>query len=202
MRTFLATLGIAEEEVTGFSYRGYGCPGPTRIETADGRVIEKNYLDLWGEDESAWKLPFRCKVCPDGIGEAADIAAADTWPGGSPSWEGQKDDPGTNAVAARTAAGQELLEAAARDGAIVIERDIAARDLDDYQPHQVSKKVAVWARHAGLRAAGKLAPETARLRIAELAKAAGFAANLAQARGTRRRARQGLTGEPTPRPAT
>ncbi|MEM7224936.1 MAG: Coenzyme F420 hydrogenase/dehydrogenase, beta subunit C-terminal domain [Pseudomonadota bacterium] len=200
MAKFLASLGIAEEELTGFSYRGYGCPGPTRVETADGRVIDKNYLDLWGEDESAWKLPFRCKVCPDGIGEAADIAAADTWPGGSPAWEGQKDDPGTNAVVARTAAGLEVLEGAARDGAIVVERDITARDLSDYQPHQVSKKFAVWARHAGLRAAGHLAPETARLRIAELAKEAGFAANLAQARGTRRRAREGLTGEPTPRP--
>jgi coenzyme F420 hydrogenase subunit beta len=201
MRRFLASLNITEEELTGFRYRGHGCPGPTRIETRDGRVIEKTYLDMWGEDESAWSLPFRCKVCPDGIGEAADIAASDTWPGGSPTWEGQADDPGTNGVVARTRAGLELLEAAARDGAIVIEREITPRDMDLYQPHQVNKKHAVWARYVGLRTAGQLVPEVRRLRIEELARANGLAANLHEARGTRRRARQGRTREPRPRPA-
>ena len=202
MRRFLAALGLAEADVTRFSYRGRGCPGPTRIETADGRVIEKTYLDMWGEDESAWGLPFRCKICPDGIGEAADIAAADTWPGGSPTPEGQATDKGTNAVLARTAAGLDLLEAAARDGAIVIVGDAGPRDMDVYQPHQVSKKLAAWARLAGLRATGRPAPETARLRIDDLARRAGVAVNLAQGRGTRRRAREGRTDEPTPRPAT
>ena len=200
MRAYLAGLGIDHRDVARLRYRGYGCPGPTRIETRYGRVVEKNYLDVWGEDESAWSLPFRCKVCPDGIGEAADLAASDTWPGGAPSWEGQAEDPGTNAVLARSRAGLELLEAAARDGALVIERDVTARDMDDYQPHQVAKKRAVWARHLGLRTAGRLAPEVRRLRIAELAKENGVPENLRQARGTRRRAREGRTGEATPRP--
>ena len=154
MRGFLAGLEIEEDDVTLFRYRGYGCPGPTRIETADGRVIEKNYLDMWGEDESAWSLPFRCKVCPDGIGEAADIAASDTWPGGSPARDGQAEDKGTNAVLARTRAGLELMEAAVRDGALVDAGDIGPRDMDDYQPHQVAKKLSVWSRYAGLQGGG------------------------------------------------
>ncbi len=198
MRDFLAGLGIDESEVTALSYRGKGCPGPTRIETRDGRVIEKDYLDLWGEDDSAWSLPFRCKICPDGIGEAADIAASDTWPGGSPTREGQVGDKGTNGVIARTAAGRELLAAAARDGALVLGRDITVADMSLYQPHQVAKKLAVWARYAGLKAAGQLVPQTKRLRLAELARAAGFAANLTQARGSRRRAKEGRNREPTP----
>ncbi len=200
MRAFLKKIGIDHREVTGLRYRGYGCPGPTRIETRDGRVIEKNYLDFWGEDESAWSLPFRCKVCPDGIGEAADLAASDTWPGGGPTWEGQADDPGTNAVLARTRAGLELLEAAERDGALVVERDETARYMDQVQPHQVAKKRAVWARHLGLRTVGRLAPETRRLRIADLAKGNGVPENLRTARGTRRRVRAGKASEPTPRP--
>ena len=69
---FLHSIGVDESQVKSFSYRGYGCPGPTRVETHDGRVIEKNYIDLWGEDETQWSLPFRCKVCPDGIGDSAD----------------------------------------------------------------------------------------------------------------------------------
>ena len=200
MRAFLKGIGIDHRDIADFRYRGYGCPGPTRVETKDGRVVEKNYLDFWGEDASTWSLPFRCKVCPDGIGEAADLAASDTWPGGSPTWEGQAEDPGTNAVLARTKAGLELMEAAAKDGALIIERDVTARDMDDYQPHQVDKKRAVWARHLGLKTVGKLAPEVRRLRVAELAKENGVPENLRQARGTRRRVREGKTSEPTPRP--
>ena len=198
MRAFLAELGIAEGQLEKLRYRGYGCPGPTRIETRDGRVIEKDYLDFWGEDDSAWSLPFRCKICPDGIGEAADIAASDTWPGGSPTWDGQAGDKGVNGIIVRTRAGLELVEAAERDGALTIEREVTPRDMDDYQPHQVVKKYAAWARHAGLRAAGALAPETRRLRIAELAREAGLAANLREARGARRRARARRPGKPGP----
>jgi len=200
MRAFLTGLGVDPRDVVGLRYRGYGCPGPTRIETRDGRVVELDYLDMWGEDESAWSLPFRCKVCPDGIGEAADLAASDCWPGGAPTRDGQAGDPGTNAVLARSRLGLELLEAAARDGALVIEGDVSARDMDEVQPHQVAKKRAVWARHLGLRTAGKLAPETRRLRIADLARENGVPENLRQARGTRRRARAGRTSQPTPRP--
>ncbi len=200
MRAFLKNIGIDYREVVDLRYRGYGCPGPTRIETRDGTVVEKNYLDFWGEDESSWSLPFRCKVCPDAIGEAADLAASDTWPGGGPTWEGQADDLGTNAIVARTRAGLDLMEAAERDGALVIEGDETARYMDEVQPHQVNKKRAVWARHLGLRTVGRLAPETQRLRIAELAKDNGVAENLRTARGTRRRVREGKTSEPTPRP--
>ncbi len=200
MRVFLKTLDVEADELVACRYRGYGCPGPTRFATRDGRVFEVNYLDFWGEDDSAWSLPFRCKICADGIGEAADLAVSDTWPGGAPTWEGQEDDPGTNAVLARTAAGLELLAAAVGDGALEVECEITPRDMDHYQPHQVARKEAVWARHLGLRMAGKLAPETRRLRIAELARGKGLAENLRQARGTKRRVREGRTSEPTPRP--
>lgn len=189
MRDFLESLGVDPSDVAALSYRGNGCPGPTRIETRGGRVIEKNYLDMWGDSEASWSLPFRCKICPDGIGEAADIAAADTWPGGSPEREGQDRDPGTNAVIARTRTGVELLEAAADAGYLEIEGEIGVEDMSSYQPHQVARKHAAWARHAGLRAAGQLAPETRRLRVRELAAGNPFSVNLAQARGARRRAR-------------
>ena len=83
--------GLDPDRLTAFRYRGHGCPGRMRYELDDGTCKEFRYTDFWGTDESQWVPPFRCKVCPDGIGEAADIAAADTWPGGSP-------DPATEAV--------------------------------------------------------------------------------------------------------
>lgn len=199
MDEFLRRNHIEPGEVTGFRYRGRGCPGPTRIETAD-RVRELHYLDIWGTDSSQWSLPFRCKICPDGIGEAADIAAADTWPGGSPSRDSSAEDPGTNAVIARTASGCELLEAAERDAAVTVEYDICPDELSHYQLHQMRKKYAVWSRLQGLGDEGRIVPRTDRLRIEELAAELPLPVRDAQREGTRRRVRDGKAAEPRPKP--
>lgn len=197
MTAFLGRAGISAEAVKRFRYRGRGCPGPTRIDT-DNESREYHYLDFWGEDESAWHLPFRCKICPDGIGEAADIAASDTWPGGSPNREDSLTDAGTNGVVARTAAGLELLEAAASAGFVTIERDITCDDMSLYQPHQMRKKYAVRDRHLGLGDEGRIVPVTERLRIAELADELPDEVRRAQRSGTRRRVADGKATEPTP----
>jgi coenzyme F420 hydrogenase subunit beta len=97
----------------------------------------------------------------------------------------------------RTARGLELYEAALAAGAVVVEPgDVSFRDFDGFQPHQVRKKRAVWARFAGMRAAGRPVPETHHLRLAECARLNSLSENLAEARGARGRAKQGRLGEP------
>ena len=187
----LERFGLREEEIRLFRYRGHGNPGPTRVETKDGRVFEVSYNDMWA-DEAGWRLQFRCKICPDAIGEVADVTASDVWPGGGPSGE----DEGFNGIFARTERGLELVLAAARDGALVLEHPLTPRELDEFQPHQVRKKRAVWARILALRQAGRLAPVVEGLRVEALARGNGVAANLREARGTRRRIRGGKTAEP------
>ena len=191
----LAQFGIAENQLRLLRYRGYGNPGPTRIETEDGRAYEVSYQELW-EDESKWMIQPRCKICPDAIGEAADIVASDTWPGGGPTGE----DEGFNGNIVRTDRGRTLLQAALSSGALIVERRIDFRELDVVQPHQVRKKRAVWARLAGMKAAGLPVPCTNRLRIASCARLNCLEENLSEARGARARARQGRLGEPKPRP--
>ena len=195
MDAFLGRIGVRPRDVTAFRYRGRGCPGPTRIETGE-TVRELHYLDLWGDDASAWHLPFRCKICPDGIGEAADIAASDTWPGGSPTREESEADPGVNGVVVRTRAGMDLLDAAVAAGAVVVERDIVPDDMSLYQPHQMRKKYAAYDRHLGLKDAGRIVPRTERLRIAELAAEMPDAVRRAQRDGARMRSDKAV--EPTP----
>lgn len=195
--SFLERIGLERDNLTGFRYRGRGCPGPTVASTAE-QVVERHYLEYWGEDESQWSLPWRCRICPDGIGESADLAASDSWPGGSPTVEGSADDPGTNAVVARTEAGQELLEAAAADGAVVIESDITPDDMSIYQPHQMHKKYAVHARYQALEEAGRLVPSTNRLRLRELAAELPDAVNDRQRMGTARRISEGSATLPRP----
>jgi coenzyme F420 hydrogenase subunit beta len=185
-------LGIRPGELSLFRYRGHGCPGPTRLETQDGRSFELTYQDMW-EDEATWRIQPRCKICPDAIGESADLAASDVWPGGSPGGE----DEGFNGIIVRTRRGLELYRAALEAGAIAVEsRPVGFRDFDVFQPHQVRKKRAVWARMAGMKAAGYAVPQTDNLRLEECARLNTVAENLAEARGARRRSRQGRLGEP------
>ncbi len=194
---FVRTLGIEPEALTDFRYRGRGCPGPTVATTAEGSK-ERHYLDYWGEDSTSWSLPWRCRICPDGIGDSADLAVSDTWPGGSPTRQASADDLGTNAVVARTVAGQVLLEAAAADGAVTIEYDITPDDMSIYQPHQMHKKYAVDARFKALGDAGRIVPRTDRLRLAELAAEMPVSINDYQRQGTARRLAEGKATETRP----
>ena len=186
----LDRFGVAERDLALFRYRGHGNPGATRIETRDGRVHELTYDEMW-EDEATWRIQSRCKICPDAIGEAADIVAGDTWPDATP----QGEDAGFNSILTRTAAGAELLEAAMSAGAITVCGPLTARQLDDFNPHQVAKKHAVGARLAALRATGAPVPRVRRLRIGRLAVSNGVRPAVGEFRGTVRRRRIGRLGE-------
>ena len=187
MKAFLERQEITMDEVLSIRYRGFGCPGPTTVVLKDGRRIDRSYIDFWGEDASMWHLPWRCKICPDGTGEAADIAAADTWPGGSPTDEMMANDPGTNAVLARTEAGCRLLEDAVSAGYLALAGSATVDDLADWQPHQVRKKVACEARFDGMQQLGQLRIETPGLSTAELRTQMSAADDAGQISGTRER---------------
>jgi coenzyme F420 hydrogenase subunit beta len=197
---FYERMGVDPEEVIGLRYRGHGCPGPTRITTKD-KVIDAHYLDFWGDDESMWDMPFRCKVCPDGIGEAADIAAADSWILGSPNRIDSETDLGTNSVVARTSVGAHLLAEADIAGALTIEHDIMPDHMSIYQQHQMHKKYAVGPRYEGLKAAGQLHVRTERLRVEELAQEVPRHEYERQRLGTIERVKVGKATQPTPKPA-
>jgi coenzyme F420 hydrogenase subunit beta len=191
----LRQFGMREEELSLFRYRGNGNPGLTRLETRDGRVAEITYQEMW-EDEAKWMIQPRCKICVDAIGDSADLAASDVWPGGGPTGE----DAGFNGIIVRTKRGAELYEAALAAGALTIERQADFRDFDVFQPHQVRKKRAVWARLKGMEAAGKPVPRTSGLRLEECARQNSITQNLVEARGARNRAKRGRLGEPRPVP--
>ena len=187
MRAFYRREGINPDDVAAVSYRGNGCPGPTRITLKNGQVIDKTYLEFWGTDASMWHLPWRCKVCPDGNGEAADIAVSDTWPGGSPTPESCKTDPGSNAAIARTAAGAVLLQQALDAGYLVSECLVTVDDMTSWQPHQVAKKEASEARYDGMEAAGHMRIKTIGLRTRALRKRMTAESDEDQVRGTQDR---------------
>ena len=159
-QALLDEFGIEERNVTLFRYRGYGNPGATRVETKDGHAREKTYNDLWA-DESGWRIQTRCKVCPDAIGDAADIAASDIWPGGGPVGE----DAGFNGVITKTAIGESLYKHAVAAGLLTQGASISPREFDELQPHQVRKKRALAARLRGMLSGGSCVYRHEGLRI-------------------------------------
>ena len=189
----LDEYGIVEDEVTVFRYRGYGNPGKTRIETNDGRAFEKTYQELW-EDETSWGLETRCKFCPDALGEAADIAAADVWPGGGPTGE----DAGFNGIIVRSSAGESLIRSAAKAGDLVLGDFITPKQFNHFQPHQVRKKEALAARFKGLEEAGLPVIDATKLRIEELGNPLNTAQVKKEIEGTKRRVKEGKITEPIP----
>ena len=190
----LRRFNVRENELALFRYRGHGNPGLTRVETKDGRTFELTYRELW-EDESKWMIQPRCNICPDAIGQGADIAVSDTWAGGTPTGE----DEGFNGIIVRTRRGLELYDAAVAAGALTIERAASFGDFDRFQPHQVRKRRAVWARLKGIGIAGQAVPVVTDLGIEECARQNSPKENLAQCRGARDRVRRGRLGEPAAR---
>jgi len=162
---FIESFKVKEEELSIFRYRGFGNPGKMYIKTKDGKEHDREYNSFWGE-ESTWRVHFRCKICPDAIGESSDIAALDTWRGGSPKGE----DEGFNAAIIRTKKGLDLMNDAAKAGFIHIGDKLKIEDIDDFQPHQVNKKKAVYARHLGMTKNDSPTLNTKGLRIKELYK--------------------------------
>ncbi len=160
---FIESFKVKEEELSIFRYRGFGNPGKMYIKTKDGREHDREYNSFWGE-ESTWRVHFRCKICPDAIGESSDIAALDTWRGGSPKGE----DEGFNAAIVRTTKGLDLLNDAIKAGYIKKGEELKIEDINDFQPHQVNKKKAVYARHKGMRKKDIPTINTNGLRIREL----------------------------------
>lgn len=187
MANFLKSVGANEEDVDSVSYRGEGCPGPTIIRFKNGKTISKTYLDFWGTDSSQWNMPWRCRICPDGSGESADIVSGDTWPNCEPTLEMMENDLGTNVIIGRTSRGTEIINAAIKTNYLNLESEATPNDLDYWQPHLVKKKVTAEARYAGMRAAGQTGLTTLDLRTDTLKKRMNDADYQQELEGTTRR---------------
>lgn len=194
--TMVEHFGASPDELRLFRYRGEGWPGTAHMEIHDGREFDLTYEQAWLDDQVPWKydLQFRCKICPDAIGETADVSCPDGWimKDGKPIYE---EAPGANLIIARTRAGEELIREAQSENVLTLE-PFSTAQLDEMHDDHKDRKIHWPARMLGLRITGQPAIQVSGYRLIPAILAAGFSYSLKSFWGTFQRARKGLNREP------
>lgn len=107
----LKKLDVGLETIKELYYRGDGWPGEFTILGKDGsRKQPLTYMESWHFLQEY--RPFRCKLCPDGLGELGDISFGDAWHRHA---EG-KEDPGLSLAMVRSLIGKGILRRAVDAG--------------------------------------------------------------------------------------
>lgn len=182
----LDKLGVRHDDCVRFQYRGDGWPGLARAERRDGSVESMDYNSSWGSVLNR-HLQFRCKICPDGTGEFADIACADAWYGkdGYPDFA-ERD--GRSLIVVRSEAGRRLFARAQAEGWIAAD-PLPIDEIARMQPYQVARKSNVAARLAAVAAARRTWPSYRGLALLRLMLTSDKVAQLRNALGTFKRSR-------------
>jgi coenzyme F420 hydrogenase subunit beta len=195
-RKIAAHHGVPEDEIQVFRWRGDGWPGPTHVEARDGRTYDLTYDQTWFDPSRPWSydIQFRCKICPDAIGELADVSCPDGWvmKGGTPIHE---EAPGVNLLIARTERGERLVAEAAAAGAIELAPFTIAQ-LDAMHGDHLPRKLENPARIAALKVAGAPAPRFSGFRPWRMIWRAGLWRSFRAFSSTKRRILAGAHREP------
>lgn len=157
-REILAKFNVKEKNLKSIKYRGEGWPGKTKISTIDGKIYEMNYIECWS-DILGRNVQFRCKICPDGIGEFADIVFADAWhiENGKPVF---KEKNGKNIIITRTKKGNDILIESIKNKYIRINNiNYNHKMLSKCQSYHKLRKKMVFSRILALAILGKSFPK-------------------------------------------
>ncbi len=182
----LKAMGVEDESaVVSFRFRGDGWPGYATAELADGTRFTMDYETSWGGILNR-HLQFRCKICPDGIGEFADIVCADGWhcdDQGNPLFDEQD---GRSVVLSRTARGEALIQRAEASGMLECE-PVSLAAVRHMQPFQARRKGMVLPRLAAMAIVGRRWPRFRDLELARNTRALGLKEAARSMLGTLRR---------------
>ncbi len=150
-------LGLpADAQLADLWYRGRGWPGHFTAVPTSGEPVRTTYDDSWGQHLGK-ATQWRCKICPDGVGESADISAADFWHTDERGYPSFDEGDGCSAVLGRTARGQEVLVRAFAEG-VLVGRPLELDRLAAVQPLQVTRRRTLLGRLIGTVLAGRRIP--------------------------------------------
>lgn len=137
----LSTLGVTPGKVQELRYRGSGWPGMTtvKLKGTNGEKQEMTYEESWANILSNY-CPFRCRLCPDGTGEFADVSCGDPW-----YRKIELDDPGRSLVLLRTERGRDFLHKAMESGYVHLNK-VQPELLHRSQQSLFNKRRNLWGR--------------------------------------------------------
>ncbi len=153
----LDKLGVPEEHVASFRYRGDGWPGFATAIARDGTSKRMSYADSWGNILSK-HVQFRCKICPDGTGAHADVVCADAWESDEKGYPKFGELDGQSMIISRTAKGEALVREAMQ-ARVIDAQPLAVAQIDQMQPGQYRRKRLVLSRILAMRLAFAGPPE-------------------------------------------
>lgn len=140
----LKQLDLTPEEIDTLKYRGAGWPGRFRaLYRNRTKEKSKSYRESWSE--LARTRPFRCQLCPDGLGRVADISCGDAW-----DKFNEDGDIGRSIVLVRTERGREILRRAAEAGYVTL-KPIKADQVLAAQPNLLEKRHLLFGRLLAMR---------------------------------------------------
>lgn len=103
-------LGFTESsKIAAVRYRGRGWPGLFKVVDDEGQEATLTYDESWGALASRQRQ-LRCQLCPDGLGELADVTGGDAW------HRKEEGSDGISMILARTERGRRIVEGAIADG--------------------------------------------------------------------------------------
>lgn len=182
-----AALGAPEGTgIRELRYRGNGWPGNFSVMAEDGTIQAMAYDESWGKHLGP-ATQWRCKICPDGVAESADITAGDFWRTDDAGYPLFTEQAGISALIARTRRGRELVLAAAAAGVLTL-HPLDAGELMAVQPLQRRRRETLLGRLAGTVAGGGRIPHFSGFSLPRLA-AGHLRESLRAAMGSYRRQR-------------
>lgn len=184
-RKILQELGVMEQDVVRFRYRGEGWPGRATAVLRDGREVSMSYSASWGNVLRRY-VQFRCKICPDGSGGLADIVCADAWYSDENGYPLFDEEEGRSLIITRTVLGEQLVKAAMDNAAIVAE-PVSKSDIALMQPSHVIRRRLIASRISAMAVLGNHVPRYKGFNLLRAALDAGLLANIKSFLGTVRR---------------
>ncbi|WFU71263.1 Coenzyme F420 hydrogenase/dehydrogenase, beta subunit C-terminal domain [Bradyrhizobium sp. CB2312] len=177
--------GVDDQDVRLFRFRGEGWPGPLRVQTRDATIYDLPYPDGWKGKKYSYDVQFRCKICPDAVGEVADISVPDGWilRYGKPVFD---EAPGINVALVRTAAGEELLNEAIAAGYLEVS-PVSIQEIEQMHSEKPDRKAGAFTALLALRLIGQRAIKVSGYRSADALKRAGLRSFFRQFAGAIRR---------------
>ncbi len=130
--------GLDPGDLSSVSYRGPGWPGEMRLTTRRGGGRSRAYPDYFDRFMAAY-TPARCRLCPDGLAELADVSVGDAW------LDRFTEDPaasdGVSDIIVRTELGRRLVEGLAPDTLTLIPATPDEMLASQAETHRLKRRV-------------------------------------------------------------